>query len=192
MLVLSRKLHEKIIVDDRIVLTVVQVDGRRVRIGIEAPPDVKVVRPEVLKAEPGRAKADVASTATPKSRLLLVDDSPSDRAIFRRIMEDQQDLELLEAKSAAECLDRFQLEPPDCVFLDYRLPDATGLDVLDEIRRRSRVPVIMLTGQGSEQVAAQAIKHGATDYMVKRDFSATSLRKALVAALHQPSRGEWN
>jgi carbon storage regulator len=48
MLVLSRKVNEKIVIDGRIVVTVVKVDGGQVRLGIEAPEDVRVFREEIL------------------------------------------------------------------------------------------------------------------------------------------------
>ncbi len=56
----------------------------------------------------------------------------------------------------------------DIVLLDYRLPDGTGLDILDEIQQCDlRLPVIMITGQGDERIAAHTIQRGAADYLVK-------------------------
>lgn len=56
----------------------------------------------------------------------------------------------------------------DIILLDYRLPDGTGLDVLEQMARREQeTPVIMITGQGSERIAAQAILRGASDYLLK-------------------------
>ena len=56
----------------------------------------------------------------------------------------------------------------DIVLLDYRLPDGTGLEVLDQMGSQGyRVPVVMVTGQGNEKVAVQAIQRGAADYLMK-------------------------
>jgi carbon storage regulator len=63
MLVLSRKLGEKIVIGDNIVVTVVKIDRNQIRIGIEAPPDVPVYREEIL---PERAPSE--SNETPMAR----------------------------------------------------------------------------------------------------------------------------
>ena len=56
----------------------------------------------------------------------------------------------------------------EIILLDYMLPDGTGLDVLKQLPERDcQIPVIMVTGQGSEQIAAQAIQNGAADYLIK-------------------------
>ncbi len=58
--------------------------------------------------------------------------------------------------------------PYDIILLDYKLPDGTGLDILDEMARRGyRIPAVMITGQGNERIAVQAIQHGAADYLLK-------------------------
>ena len=56
MLVLTRRIGERIVIDNRIVLEVLQVNGQRVRLGIQAPNDVNVVRSELLPAEPETAQ----------------------------------------------------------------------------------------------------------------------------------------
>ena len=54
----------------------------------------------------------------------------------------------------------------DIVLLDYKLPDGTGLDILEQMQSQGyRIPVVMVTGQGNERVAVQAIQHGAADYL---------------------------
>ena len=58
--------------------------------------------------------------------------------------------------------------PVDCVLLDYRLPDGDGCKCLRRIRDlRPDLPVILITGAGSEEIAVEAMKLGATDYVVK-------------------------
>ena len=56
----------------------------------------------------------------------------------------------------------------DIILLDYRLPDGTGLEAISQIAARGHdIPVVMVSGQGDERVAAQAIQRGAVDYLVK-------------------------
>ncbi len=64
--------------------------------------------------------------------------------------------------------ERLPLRPYDAILLDYRLPDGTGLEALDGLRRRGYdTPVVMITGQGDERLAVQAMQLGAKDYLVK-------------------------
>ena len=56
----------------------------------------------------------------------------------------------------------------DVILLDYLLVNSTGLEILEEIRQVAEIPVLIITGQGSEEVAVNAMKMGASDYIVKR------------------------
>jgi PAS domain S-box-containing protein len=65
---------------------------------------------------------------------------------------------------------------PDFILLDYRLPDGTGMEVLEDLRERgSRIPVIIITGQGDERLAVRALQLGAVDYLVKGNDYVFSL-----------------
>jgi len=60
----------------------------------------------------------------------------------------------------------------DILFLDYQLPTITGLEVLEKLANQAcTVPTVMMTGQGSEKIAASAIQKGAIDYLIKGDFN---------------------
>jgi two-component system response regulator YesN len=76
--------------------------------------------------------------------------------------------EIRVATTGAEALARVRRDRVDLVVLDHRLPDRTGLDVLIELRSiQPLLPVIMLTGYGSEWICASAFKRGVTDYLQK-------------------------
>jgi PAS domain S-box-containing protein len=63
---------------------------------------------------------------------------------------------------------RLNEHPYDIILLDYRLPDGTGLELLEQLTSRGhQIPVVMVTGQGNERIAVQAIQHGAADYLLK-------------------------
>jgi diguanylate cyclase (GGDEF)-like protein len=122
--------------------------------------------------------------------VLLVEDSPEDRAAYSRLLRHSggEDYQFLEAETAAQALTLCRELRPDCVLLDYRLPDGDGLDVLAQLAAadaEARVPVVMLTGQGNEAVAVQALQGGAQDYLVKGGVTAQGLRWAVHNAMEK-------
>ena len=80
----------------------------------------------------------------------------------------------------------FDSKAPDCVLLDYRLPDVEGLDLLRKFTKE-KVAVIMLTGHGDEATAVDAMKSGAHDYISKATLDATALRRAINHAIEKVS-----
>lgn len=80
----------------------------------------------------------------------------------------------------------------DCVFLDYRLPDGDALTLVEDIRELGfKVPLIVLTGQGDEQIAVKLMKAGASDYIVKGKLSSDNLSRSLYNAI-RVYRAEYN
>lgn len=72
------------------------------------------------------------------------------------------------AHTGQEGLDKAEKERPDIILLDVRLPDISGLDVLDELRAKlPETPVIMISAYGDTKDAVRAIKNGAADYLTK-------------------------
>jgi signal transduction histidine kinase len=120
-------------------------------------------------------------------RLLIVDDSPEDRLMYRRLLSQgvESEYRFLEAESGEEGLELVRRDPPDCVLLDYRLPDVDGLEFLERVTGAGSLPVIVLTGQGSEAVAVEAMKNGAQDYLLKGTVSRESLERAVRNAIEK-------
>src|SRR5579863_522306 len=103
--------------------------------------------------------------------ILIVDDSRPDREYLawqlRKAMEASPTI--LEAETAADTLMILARRPADVVLIDYLLPDINGLDLLGRLVEQAQgAAVLFMSGQGSERVAAEAIKHGAHDYFVKQ------------------------
>ena len=71
------------------------------------------------------------------------------------------------AQDGAEALELFDVVKPDLVLLDVMLPKISGVDVCRELRRRSSVPIIMVTAKGSEIDTVVGLEVGADDYVTK-------------------------
>lgn len=121
--------------------------------------------------------------------LLIVDDCPEDRKIYRRylLQDPHQSYRILEADSAKDGLALYQERYCDLILLDFYLPDMSGLDFLEKLELELAVPtaVIMLTGQSNEGIAIQAMKQGVRDYLVKQYLKPEVLQLAVRNALKQ-------
>jgi DNA-binding NtrC family response regulator len=96
-----------------------------------------------------------------------VDDEAALRHFLARALEGDKH-EVSRAASAGEALEMVEQKPPDLVLLDLKLPDASGIDVLKAIKRKSpRLPVLMMTAYGDVETAVEAMKAGAYDYLIK-------------------------
>lgn len=116
--------------------------------------------------------------------VLVIDDNPVDYDTYERYLtrDPDQAYALTHAETGADGLARYADLRPDCILLDYQLPDDDGLDVLRAIGEHTPLrplPVLMLTGQGSEAVAAAAIRLGAVDYLIKGLLTPVRLRYAV-------------
>ena len=115
-------------------------------------------------------------------QVLIVDDDVVDRQVVRRGLAKTAgySIEFSEASTFAEAVSVLKRQSFDCVFLDFRLPGGDGLQVLREVREFGvRAPIIMLTGQGDEQLAVELMKAGASDYLSKGNASAPRLGQTL-------------
>ena len=126
-------------------------------------------------------------SSDPPCRILIVDDSPEDREVYKRMLREdpEHDYEFLEAETGEEGLRLARDERPDCLLLDYRLPDVDGLEFLSRMPTEKLLPVIVLTGQGSEAVAVAAMKGGAQDYLLKGAVARERLQHAVHNAIEK-------
>jgi two-component system cell cycle response regulator len=100
-------------------------------------------------------------------KLLIVEDDGDQRDLLRETLEDRFGIGTVTAATTmAETL-ALELSQFDLILCDYNLPDCTGLQLLEQIRKRCMTPVIMVTGENVGHTAVEAIKQGATDYVVK-------------------------
>lgn len=119
--------------------------------------------------------------------ILIIDDDMADRMLYKKFLSDELSDHLYtfhESSSGETGIAQYQDIKPDCVLLDYNLPDMIGLDVLQKLSHITPVlPVVMITGQGSETIAADAIKNGAQDYISKNAITEEALHRAVMNAI---------
>ncbi|MGB3493036.1 MAG: ATP-binding protein [Elainellaceae cyanobacterium] len=118
-------------------------------------------------------------------RVLIVDDDEADRMAIRRTLRPSSlPLTIEEATDAASAIAMIQHQTFHWVLLDYRLPDLDGLSLVKQLRQLNvTIPLIVLTGQGDEQVAVEVMKAGASDYLTKGRMSPEELSRLLHSSL---------
>lgn len=120
--------------------------------------------------------------------ILIVDDSESDRVTYRRFLQvdGNTNYEILEANNLGEGLERWRSQQPNLVLIDLHLPDGSGLEFLEAVQNNDpnvKLPIIVMTGTGDERIAVQAMKLGASDYLIKEDITGSFLRRCVTDVL---------
>ncbi len=120
-------------------------------------------------------------------KILIVDDTPEDSEYLEDIIfKAHPKTRFKNAVNSSGAIASFENSRPDCVLLDYQLEAEHGLGILPALREIDpTIPVIMLTGQGSEMVAAEAMKAGAADYLSKQIATPTDLNFAINNAIER-------
>lgn len=126
--------------------------------------------------------------------LLLVDDAATDRLAFRRFLRrtphspEAWTYRFIDFECGEEALDYCRQHTFDLILLDYNLPDLNALEFLAALRAlmpEESLPVLVLTGQGNEQMASESIKSGAQDYLSKENLTSEALNRSVTHALSQ-------
>ena len=126
----------------------------------------------------------MSESAIQSPRLLIVEDSKIDQLIYRQTL---RDFTLEFAESGEAGLERMASVRFDLVVLDFQLPRMNGDQVLAEIRARfgPTPPVVIVTGGGSESVAVELLKKGASDYVTKDELHTPRVATAVRGALER-------
>lgn len=113
-------------------------------------------------------------------RVLLVEDDEDDYVLIRDLLAEMEGLALEWVDGYAEALRMLDRDAHDVCLVDYRLGDTSGLKLMREaVSRGHRAPMILLTGSGDRTVDLEAMRAGATDYLLKGEIDAPTLERSI-------------
>lgn len=124
----------------------------------------------------------------PRRKILIIEDNPLDRDIITRFLEKDGDYlnSPIQIDDAAQGLKLCRTTHIDCIILDLHLPGIGGLEFMEKLANQHDSlcwPIVVLTGEGDEETAVDAMKKGAQDYMIKSHISADRLIRAVNNAI---------
>jgi FixJ family two-component response regulator len=124
----------------------------------------------------------------PLPRVYLVDDDASVRKALTRVLESAgHPVETFESARQFLASGRAQCSP-GCLVLDVRMPELSGLDLQEELRRANALlPIVFITGHGDIPMSVRAMKAGAADFLAK-PVKAADLKRAVATALARAMR----
>ena len=138
------------------------------------------------------------------TRVLVADDSAMDRRLVCGLLQRNADWEIVVAVDGKDALRQMELHIPDLVLTDLQMPEMNGLELVDAVKAEYPLtPVVLMTAQGSEELAVQALQRGAASYVPKRrlalDLQETIERVLAAAGSHRSharllrrlARQEW-
>jgi CheY-like chemotaxis protein/anti-sigma regulatory factor (Ser/Thr protein kinase) len=124
--------------------------------------------------------------------ILVVDDLASDRRLVGGLLMTDEDLNVEFAVNGREALERIAKARPDLVVTDLMMPEMDGLELVGNIAYKYRgLPVILMTSQGSEEIAVKALQQGAASYVPKRlldRYLVSTVQRLLATVVDQNSR----
>jgi DNA-binding NtrC family response regulator len=120
-----------------------------------------------------------------KISILIVDDDEGDRRQIKRALKEARVLcECTEAWDVEEAMDACEARAFDCAVIDYRLPGADGLAALTTLHDLyPNMAIVMSTGRVDGELAAEAMKRGACDFISKTNLDARSMRASIAMAV---------
>ena len=122
--------------------------------------------------------------------LLLVEDEPVVQANNKMVLE-RRGYQLKQAYTLEEARTMIEEEPPRAIVLDIQLPDGNGLDLLQEVRSRSTIPVLVLTAMGTPKDIIKGLEAGGDDYLTKPHDLQTFLKRVETLLRRASLLADW-
>lgn len=132
-------------------------------------------------------------SGTPIGVVLLVEDNPGDARLVREMFNEKAlpDSQLIHLTSMDAAEGHLRSHPVNIILLDLGLPDAVGLGALQRVHAAApSVPLVVLTGQDDESLAARALQEGAQDYLIKDQIETRGFFRALRYAIERKTMEE--
>ncbi len=122
-----------------------------------------------------------------KRRLLIIEDNAMDSSLLATMLRRGDDgFEIVHATRLAEALPKLACDACHVIISDLTLPDSQGLDTFNRLEAvAGNLPIIVISGTDDEELALQAVRQGAQDYLVKGRFDAPGLRRAVNYAIER-------
>ena len=120
--------------------------------------------------------------------ILLIEDNAGDARLVREILEERKESHfVLQHVQKLNCaLEQLEENKFDVIFLDLSLPDGQGVEMISRLQERSpATPIILLTGTDDEEIALEAVKNGAQDYLVKDGVNSNLLVRSMTYAIER-------
>ena len=121
-------------------------------------------------------------------RVLLVEDDSNDALLFQKNIEkiDSTRFVVQRVKQLEEALEEIRTGNFDIIILDLDLPDASDLEAFQKLMESSpQTPIVILSGQDNQELAMQAVRQGAQDYLRKNEISRFLIEKSLLHAIER-------
>jgi len=122
------------------------------------------------------------------TKILLLEDNPGDARLIRELFRDLQgrSLETINAESLAQAQDCLKATPIDVALVDLSLPDSQGLETFRKLAADfPSLPQVLLTGMNDQEIAIQAVREGAQDYLIKGEVDGQILVRAIDYAMER-------
>jgi CheY-like chemotaxis protein/anti-sigma regulatory factor (Ser/Thr protein kinase) len=125
-------------------------------------------------------------------KVLVVDDALADRALVSGLIGKHLESTILEAQDGRQALALIEAQHPDIVLTDLQMPEMNGLELVTAVKAKfPDIPVLLMTAQGSEEIAALALQQGAASYVPKRrlaDDLVPTVERVLATARDERQR----
>jgi PAS domain S-box-containing protein len=134
-----------------------------------------------------------AATSLESFKIIHVDDEPDQLTFTKLFLEQDPSFEITPISTATEALRLVTKGGHDCLILDYQMGEVDGITLARRVREKSRIPIIIYTGRGSEEVAEEAFSAGVDDYVRKEldpahyKLLANRIRQAIVERRNEES-----